>query len=188
MDVIDLLTADHNRMRGLIARFQNVERDGDRSVLAATIIDQLQTHMVAEEKVFYRSVRGRSEDIDGDVDEGLEEHHVATLLIEEIETLEPNSDRWVAKMTVLIESVEHHVDEEEEDLFPAVRSSSSSDWRRALGEDLDSEEVRLGAPPLNERLDLTTADLRQMARDQEIPGRSSMNHDELAATVGHPID
>ena len=182
MDVIDLLTADHNRMRGAIARFK--EADGDRSVLAATIIDQLQTHMMAEEKVFYRAVQGRTEDIDGEVNEGLEEHHVATLLIEEIESLEPNSDTWVAKLSVLIENVEHHVDGEEEDLFPAVRSSSSSGWRRTLGEQLDSEEVRLGAPSLSERLDRTTTDLQQLARDQEIPGRSSMKHDELAATVG----
>ncbi len=184
MDVIDLLTADHNRVRGAIARFKAAQTDGDRSVLAATIIDQLQTHMVAEEMIFYRAVQGRTEDISSAVDEGLEEHHVATLLIEEIETLEPTSDPWVAKMTVLIESVEHHIDEEEEELFAAVRSSSSADWRRTLGQELDSEEVRLGAPSLAERLERTAADLQQLARDQEIPGRSAMRHDELAATVG----
>ncbi len=184
MDVIDLLIADHNRVRGLISRYNQADADADRVVLASKIIDELQIHMVTEEKVFYRAVNDRTGEIGREVDEGVEEHRVAKTLIDEIERLKPASDQWVAKMTVLIESVEHHVDEEEEELFPSVRSSSKVGWREQLGERLESEEVSLGAPPLAERMDRTTSDLRSSARRQRIPGRSTMDHDQLAATVG----
>jgi len=184
VDVIDLLIADHNRVRGLISRYRDATVDADRVVLASKIIDELQTHMVAEEKVFYRAVDDRTEEIGEDVDEGYEEHHVAKTLIDEIETLKPMTDSWVAKVTVLIESVEHHVDEEEEELFPSVRSASTAEWRHELGERLESEEVGLGAAPLADRMDRTKTELRALARDQKIPGRSTMSHDELAATVG----
>jgi len=186
MDVIDLLVADHNRMRGLFSRYRDADEASDQaavSALAATIIEELNVHMEAEEDVFYRSVKERSEDIGEDVDEGYEEHHVAKVLIGEIEGLEPGSDPWIAKMTVLMESVEHHVGEEEDELFPSVRSSSEGTWRDELGERLDSEKVRLGAPSLASKLPLSMSDLRDKAREQEIPGRSKMAHDELAATV-----
>lgn len=187
MDVLDLLVADHNRVRGLIARYGEAQDADDvkqASVLAESIIAELKIHMAAEEKVFYDAVKERSEDIGEDVDEGYEEHHVAKVLIGEIEGLEPGSDRWVAKTTVLIESTEHHLEEEEEELFPTVRSNSTAEWRNELGEALDASEVALGATPLHDKLGRTTTDLRDAARAQAIPGRSSMDHDELAATVG----
>jgi hemerythrin-like domain-containing protein len=186
MDVIDLLVADHNRVRGLFSRYRDADEASDNAAaaaLAAKIIQELKVHMEAEEDVFYRSVKVRSEEIGGDIDEGYEEHHVAKFLIGELENLEPGSDPWIAKMTVLIESVEHHVDEEEVELFPSVRSSSKATWRSELGERLDAEKVRLGAPPLASKLPLSTSELRDKAREQDIPGRSKMAHDELAATV-----
>jgi hemerythrin-like domain-containing protein len=187
VDVLDLLVADHNRVRGLIARYKEAQEDGDSkqsSALAGRILEELKIHMAAEEEVFYESVKQRSEEIGDDVDEGYEEHHVAKVLIGGIEGLELGSDRWVAKMTVLIESTQHHLDEEEEELFPSVRSKSKIEWRRELGAKLDASEVALGATPLEEKLGWRTTDLQEAARRQSIPGRSSMDHDELAATVG----
>lgn len=186
MDVIELLIADHNRVRGLFARYHSADEVGDQkeaSLLASKIFEELYVHMAAEEGVFYRSVKERSGEIAGDVDEGVEEHHVAKVLIGEIEDLEPGSDRWVAKMTVLIESVEHHVDEEEDELFPSVRSSTTAGWREQLGERFEADKVRFGATPLADKMDRSKSDLYAKAREQEIPGRSAMDHDELAATV-----
>jgi hemerythrin-like domain-containing protein len=186
MDAIALLVADHNRVRGLIARYKDAqEADNQReaSALAAELFTELDIHMAAEEKVFYRAVKERSDEISDDVDEGFEEHHVAKVLIDEIECLDAGSDPWVAKMTVLIENVEHHVDEEEEELFPAVRSSSDSSWRNDLGQQLEAVESELGAPALAERMEMSKTELAEKARQQKIPGRSGMDHDELAATV-----
>jgi hemerythrin-like domain-containing protein len=183
MDVIDLLIADHNRVRGLIARYEEADESSAKHQLASKIIDELQIHMAAEEKVFYKSVKDRSSEIGEDVDEGYEEHHVAKTLISELESIKPGSDTWIAKMTVLIESVEHHVQEEEEELFPAVRSKSNLEWRKDLGVQLGDIEADLGATPLETKLHLTYAALRERASAESIPGRSSMDHDTLAATV-----
>jgi len=186
MDVTDLLTADHNRVRGLFTRYRRAGNTGDTEqtgALAVQIIHELVVHMAAEEAVFYQSVRDLTGEVSGDVDEGVEEHHVAKLLIEEIEHLSPNSDAWVAKMTVLMESVEHHVDEEEDELFPSVRSSTSAEWRATLGREFEAEKVRRGATPLARKTELTKTELRALASAQMIPGRSSMDHDHLAATV-----
>jgi hemerythrin-like domain-containing protein len=186
MDVIELLVADHNRVRGLIARYKKAkeaEKIEDESALAATIIKELRIHMAAEEEVFYTAAKKKTEDISDDIEEGFEEHHVAKVLIDEIEGLDEGSDSWVAKMTVLIENVEHHVDEEEDELFPEVRSSSQVHWRQKLGAELESRKGKLGAPALADKLKLSKSELSGLARQQEIPGRSSMDHDELAATV-----
>jgi hemerythrin superfamily protein len=186
MDVIDLLVADHNRARGLIARYKKAneaDQTKEAAALSAELMTELTIHMAAEEEVFYRAAQKRSGEISDDVDEGFEEHHVAKMLIDEISTLDAGSDSWVAKMTVLIENVEHHVDEEEDELFPEVRSSSEAGWRRQLGDELESVKATLGAPALADRLALSKSELVTLAREQEIPGRSSMDHDELAATV-----
>ena len=186
MDVIDLLVADHNRIRGLISRYKEADeadKTAEASELAATIIRELNVHMAAEESVFYKAVKERTSGIKDDVDEGYEEHHVAKLLIGEIGDLTAGSDSWVAKMTVLIESAEHHVDEEEEELFPSVRTSTDASRREKLGYAFDESRVRLGAASLAEKMEATTADLREEARKQDIPGRSKMDHDQLAATV-----
>ncbi len=186
MDVIDLLIADHNRVRGLFSRYRAANGNGDTksaTALASVIIEELNVHMAAEENVLYSSVKERAEKIASDVDEGVEEHHVAKVLIGEIEKLEPGSDTWVAKMTVLVESVEHHVDEEEDELFPSVRSSTQASWREELGQQLESEKKASGATPLAHKMERSKADLYAAAREQEIPGRSGMDHDELAATV-----
>jgi hemerythrin-like domain-containing protein len=186
MDVIELLIADHNRVRGLISKYKDADEadtSEEASELADKIIHELELHMTAEEDVFYESVKKRTGEIKDDVDEGYEEHHVAKILIDEIDRLDSGSDSWVAKMTVLIESVEHHIDEEEEELFPSVRSSTEASRRETLGKALDEEKVSLGAVSLSERLELTGKDLRAWASEQDIPGRSTMDHDELAATV-----
>jgi hemerythrin superfamily protein len=191
MDVIELLIADHNRVRGLFSRYHDADEADDTkamSNLAERIIDELNIHMAAEEAVFYRAVKGRSEAIHEEVGEGREEHHVAKLLISEIEELKPRSDTWQAKLTVLIESVEHHVDEEEDELFPSVRSSTNKTEREALGKDFDAEKVELGSIPLSDRLALSKSELQTMARAQAIPGRSKMDHDVLAATVDVDVD
>jgi hemerythrin superfamily protein len=186
MDVLDVLVGDHQRVRGLIQRYQDAEEAHDTrrtSELAQGIIEELTLHMDAEEKVLYASVKDRSEEIGEDVDEGYQEHHVARVLMGEIGELEPGDATWVAKMTVLIESTEHHLDEEEDELFPSVRASSEAAWRDQLGAELDAAEVAGGATPLDEKLAGTTTELRTAAREQSIPGRSSMDHDELASAV-----
>jgi hemerythrin superfamily protein len=180
------LIADHNRVKGLFTRFKKAQEAKDHeeaATLASKIIDELRVHTTIEEEVFYPAVHKMSDKLADAVDEGVEEHHVVKILLEEIEGLEPASDQWSAKMTVVIESVEHHVEEEEEEMFPKVRSSSDSARREELGAQLEAKKQELGAPTLSDKASMTKQELSEKAKEQDIPGRSSMDHDELAATV-----
>ena len=150
---------------------------------ASRIFTELDVHTTIEEELFYPWSRDLSDEISETVDEGIQEHHVVKVLMRELAGLDPTDDAWVAKMTVLIENVEHHAEEEEKELFPKVRSHSSADDREQLGGRLDDRKGQLGAPTLAEKIDLTDEALRTLATAQSIPGRSKMDHDELAATV-----
>jgi hemerythrin superfamily protein len=186
MDALELLTADHNRVRGLFKRFEDAdEKDdtGKMQELAAKIVEELTIHTTIEEEIFYPAIKDASDVVKDVVDEGIEEHHVAKSLIEELATVAAGSDQWAAKVKVLIESVEHHAEEEEKEMFPPVRSKTDAATREGLGEQLAARKVELGAPPMEMALDLTMEELKAKAKEQEIPGRSKMNKDELAATV-----
>jgi hemerythrin superfamily protein len=186
MDCLDLLTADHNRVRGLFKRFKDAEEKDDTATMqevVAKIVEELTIHTTIEEEIFYPAIKSETEDIKDTVDEGLEEHHVAKRLMDELPTVEAGSDEWVAKVKVLIESVEHHAEEEEKEMFPPVRSNTAKDALDALGEQLADRKVEMGAPPMEVALDLTKAELDELAKNQEIPGRSKMDKQELAATV-----
>lgn len=186
MDALDLLTADHNRVRGLFSRWKDADEAGDVATaraLAESIFTELDVHTSIEEKIFYPAVHDVDDEIGEVVDEGLEEHHVADVLMGELRELEPGADEWTAKMKVLIESVEHHAEEEEEELFPPLRSALGAEELDDLARRLEAGKAERGAPTLADKIDLTKEELLELAREQEIPGRSSMSHDELAATV-----
>jgi len=186
MDAVALLVADHNRVRGLFSKFKDAKEADDAAAmgaLATKIFTELEVHTTIEEEIFYPWCHDQSDEIGETVDEGVEEHHVVKVLMQEIGDLEPGDDQWVAKMQVVIENVEHHAEEEEKELFPKVRSNSSADDREQLGTRLDARKGELGAPVLADKIDLTDDQLRTLATEQAIPGRSKMSRDELAATV-----
>ena len=186
MDALSLLTADHNRVRGLFARFQTAEEEKDTATmmdLAAKIIVELEVHTTIEEEIFYPEIKGANEEIKDVVDEGVEEHHVAKTLIEEVKGLTPEDDAWAAKMKVLIESVEHHAEEEEQEMFPEVRKALDKASLEDMGVRLEARKAQLGAPTAADKEHLTTEQLRELATEQEIPGRSKMDREELVATV-----
>ncbi len=189
MDAIELLTADHNRVRGMFTRWQeaNEAEDLDQAKeLTTSIIRELQVHTMIEEDTFYPEVHDLSDEIASTVDEGLAEHHQVDVLIEEIRELQAGDPQFTAKMTVLIEDVEHHASEEESDLFPAVRSKLDADALASLGERLEEDKRLLDAQTQGDNLGLTLKELHKLASEQKIPGRSSMDKEELAATVESP--
>lgn len=187
MDALALLTADHNRLRGVFSRFQQAEENDQASEMAELcelMIRELEVHTSIEEEIFYPAVRRLSEELSSEVAEGIEEHHVVDSLAAEIKTVKPGAEEWVAKVTVLIESVEHHAGEEEELMFPKVRSSMDKQSLDELAAAMEGRKTELGAPTSADKEHLSLEQLRSLAAEQEIPGRSSMNRDELVATVG----
>jgi iron-sulfur cluster repair protein YtfE (RIC family) len=150
MDSTELLTADHDRFRDLFARFEVAVDDGDAGVmgaLASEIFDELEVHTRIEEEIFYPEVRRGSEELEDAVAEGIEEHHVADVLIDEARRLTPGEESWIAKLTVLIENVEHHADEEEQELFPAVRSAFDADVLEDQARRFEARKEQLASMP-----------------------------------------
>ena len=186
MDALGLLIADHNRVRGLFTRFREAHEAEDNPTMiavASQVFEELDVHTTIEEEIFYPSAQDTSDDVHETVDEGIQEHHVVKVLMEELGQVEPASDEWVAKMMVLIENVEHHAEEEEKEMFPSLRSALPADDLGALATSLEERKKALGAPVLQDKIDLTKEELMRLAQDQQIPGRSTMDHEELAATV-----
>jgi hemerythrin superfamily protein len=185
MDALDLLTADHNRVRGLFSRFQAAEgaHDGEAARLATTIFEELEVHTRIEEDLFYPTVSDCNEEIHELVTEGIEEHHVVDDIMAEAKAVDPSDETWAAKLKVLIENVEHHAEEEEQELFPLVRKALDRDARAELGRRLEARKAEMGAPTAADKAHFSTDELNRLAREQEIPGRSSMKRDELLATV-----
>lgn len=186
MDAITLLVADHNQVRGLFTRFKAAEESENTATMLEVgekIVEALTVHTTIEEEIFYPQTSEASEDVHKLVNEGLEEHAVAKRLIEELNDVEAGGEEWVAKMTVIIESVEHHAGEEEDEMFPDIRKNIAAETLESLAVQMDARKGELGAPTVKDTLDLSKAELLELAKEQEIPGRSSMDQEELALTV-----
>jgi len=115
VDAITLLKQDHKTVEDL---FRKYEKLGDQAyVTKRAVVDQviaeLSVRAAIEEQVFYPAVKGISEDLKDNVLESLEEHHVVKWLLDELVSLDPEAERFDAKVTVLIENVRHHIEEEE---------------------------------------------------------------------------
>ena len=148
-DGIALLRDDHATARRLFREFRQT---GDRAYAAKRrlvdrIIAELSVHAGIEETVFYPRIRAQAPQILDDVLESLEEHHVVKLLCAELERLDPRDERFDAKVQVLSENVEHHMEEEERDMFPKVRQAFRRADLLAMGEDLAAARLVVPARP-----------------------------------------
>jgi hemerythrin-like domain-containing protein len=134
-DAIALLKDDHRQVEKLFKAFEKTGEKAYRTKakLVGSIIAELSVHAAIEEQFFYPAVRSQVPAANDDVLEALEEHHVAKWILSELTHMGPESERFDAKVTVLIESVRHHVREEEHELFPEVRSAMSRADLVALG-------------------------------------------------------
>jgi hemerythrin superfamily protein len=140
MDAIQLLTRDHRSVERL---FKAYERAGERALkekqrLAGQVIRDLSIHASVEEQFLYPTARELSEKLDDQVLEALEEHHLAKATLAEVAKMSPSDERFDAKMTVLMESVRHHVEEEEEKLFPKIQRLMDSEDLALLGEAMEA--------------------------------------------------
>jgi hemerythrin superfamily protein len=145
-DAIVLLKEDHKKVKRLFRDFQAA---GDRAIttkatIATQILEALTVHTYLENEVMYPEVRRLMPDLEQDILESYEEHHVADVLCLELATMSPDDEHFDAKMTVLIENVTHHIEEEEQDWFPKVRDGLGRNQLRELGARMI--EVRPSAP------------------------------------------
>jgi hemerythrin superfamily protein len=134
-DAIVILKDDHKQIRKLFREFRAAGENAGatKGHLVERMIELLTVHTYLENEVMYPRVRHLLPDLEDDVLESYEEHHVADVLCMELWTMQAQDEHFDAKATVLIEIVEHHMSEEEDEWFPKVRSGLSRTQLRELG-------------------------------------------------------
>lgn len=168
MNALTILKQDHNNVDELFTRFEQLG-DGEaaeKRAVVEKIIEHLSIHASIEEQVFYPAVQDASAEAEDTLLEALEEHHVAKLTLSELEKMGPDDKRFDAKVRVLIESVRHHIEEEENELFPKVREAMTNEQLMDLGELLDKTKETAptrphpfmpDVPPMNQLLGVPMA-------------------------------
>lgn len=137
-DAIVLLKQDHQEIRRVFREFQGAGENATvrKGQLVDKMIELLTAHTYIENEVMYPRVRELLPDLEDDVLESYEEHHVADVLVVELAAMKPGHERFDAKTTVLIENVTHHMEEEEQDWFPKVREGLGRKALQEIGEEL----------------------------------------------------
>ncbi len=144
-DAIVVLKDEHQQIRALFREFQKSgTTEARKARLVEQMIELLTVHTYIENEVMYPRVRQLLPDLEADILESYEEHHVADVLTMELVGMTPEDERFEAKTTVLIENVTHHMDEEEKDWFPKVRDGLGRKALQQLGQELI--ESRKNAP------------------------------------------
>jgi hemerythrin superfamily protein len=135
-DAIDLLKNDHDSVKGLFDRFKKASDCRSKAKIAAEALTALKIHALLEEDIFYPAVRERVGKFV--MNEADEEHHIANVLIAELEEMDGHGDHFDAKSNVLAENVLHHIQEEESRMLPKAQG-------------LDIDFVKLGQRMLRRR-------------------------------------
>ncbi|MGV1008251.1 MAG: hemerythrin domain-containing protein [Dermatophilaceae bacterium] len=133
-DAIVLLKADHKDVERLFKEFEKAGTTAQRKgQIAEEVSTLLTTHTHVENEVMYPQVRELLPDLEDDILESYEEHHVVDVLLEELAPLGPDDEAFEPKFTVLMENVRHHVKEEEDEWFPKVRDGLSRTQLQQIG-------------------------------------------------------
>ena len=141
MDAFKLLKTDHEKVSGI---FEKLEETTERAVktreeLFGKLKEELDIHAHIEETILYPVLRREAETREITL-EGLEEHHVMKVLLRELNAMQVGSEQWAAKLKVLKENVEHHVEEEEGEMFVEARKILSKDQVEEIGAQLEAEK------------------------------------------------
>lgn len=145
MDGFKLLEQDHDRVKRLCAELEEANTVERRKQLFAEIEGEIKLHEECEEKVLYPTLRDHPglKDI---VLEGYQEHHLVDVIMGELRNLSPGDETWPAKAKVMKESLEHHIEEEEGEMFPKARKELSKPQIEELGrrmEEIKNQKFRL---------------------------------------------
>lgn len=160
-DAVDLLIKDHREVQQLFKRYEASKGDDDAKVaIADQVCRMLRVHTRLEEEVFYPAIRGALKDGDEQIDEAVVEHQTAQRLMDEIEGGAVDDPLYDAKVKVLSELVDHHVEEEETEMFKEVREA---------GLDLQA----LGDKMARRKAELTRAEDRDSEASPEAPRPSA---------------
>jgi hemerythrin superfamily protein len=151
MNVIELLKKDHRNVSELFAAYETAkesEEEGTRQEIARDICVELTAHATVEEEIFYPAVdakAGDDEDTKDKVDEADEEHRLVKTLVAEIREMDEGDDHFDAKVKVLKDLVEHHVEEEEGELMPKAKKLLTPTELEEMGAQAEARKAKLKA-------------------------------------------
>jgi hemerythrin-like domain-containing protein len=161
-DAINLIKADHDKVQDLFDRFEVTEDRRAKKLIVEEAVMELKIHAALEEEIFYPAVREKFANTDV-MNEADEEHHVAKVLIAELDEMTGAEEHFDAKFKVLAESVRHHIKEEEDVMLPGAREIGSIDFDE-LGRKMmeRKEELKKNGIP-------TTAEEMMVAKAGGVP-------------------
>jgi hemerythrin-like domain-containing protein len=138
-----MLKDDHRKVKGLFRQYEAASGGREKRQIAGQIFTELEVHTKLEEELFYPAVKqkGGSEGEEM-VAEAVEEHHVVDVLIKELKNMSTTEDQYDAKMTVLIENVEHHIEEEESEMLPDAEAKLGGEAME-LGKKMEERKQKL---------------------------------------------
>ena len=146
MDALKLLKQDHDEVKQLLEKLDSTTERGvkTREELFSRVQRELQVHEAIEEEIFYPRLRENAKTKEIAL-EGYEEHHVVDLVMSEIDSTPFDDETWGAKFTVMKENVEHHIEEEEGEMFKLARQALGSEELAELGERMEARKKELQA-------------------------------------------
>jgi hemerythrin superfamily protein len=145
MNVYDVLKEDHKEVSKLLDKIEKASNQEDiRQELFLEVKKELDLHAFVEETYFYPALKDADQTKEITL-EAYEEHRIVKILLEELEGLDEDAEEWGAKFKVLKENVEHHVEEEEGELFKKARKILSDDQAEAIGAEIVTEKAKLKA-------------------------------------------
>lgn len=191
-DIVDVIKAQHRQVDSLLSQAEEKaeqERYDEVRTLVRQVATLLEPHSQAEESFVYPRIAELDEQERDEVHDGTAEHHHVEGLLQELLTEDPGTPGYDGKLAAMTGEIRHHVEEEEQDLLPVLTERCSDQERAAMGERFRTE-TGAAAPadggsvgPSADASRLTKGELYEKARQQDIPGRSTMSKDELARAV-----
>jgi hemerythrin superfamily protein len=146
MEATKLLKQQHGEVKQLFKQFEDEDTPEAQRLIFEQLADNLAAHSEIEEKIFYPAVYvGELKD---GLKEAVEEHLAVKRVIADLLEIQPDDENFEAKMTVLQEQVEHHVKEEEGELFPRVQKNFDKSELENLGTEMEQmfQELKQGSP------------------------------------------
>jgi hemerythrin-like domain-containing protein len=144
MDALKLLKQDHDEVKKMLTDLESTTERAEktRTEGLATLKSELEIHEAIEEEIFYPALKDHPKTKDLAL-EGYEEHHVVDMVMAEIEGVEPSDETWMAKFTVMKENLEHHIEEEEGEMFSQAKQVFDDEELGELGERMQSRKDEL---------------------------------------------
>ncbi len=149
VNALEVIRGDHDDFRELLNRYEEVDPD-DHSAkrsLVDELIAVVVPHSVMEERSFYPFVREQVPELDDELREGVEEHHVLEVIMQELKQLDATDEQFDAKVEVFAENLLHHIHEEEDELFPKVRRRIPAQRLEELASDLRATKEQAPTEP-----------------------------------------